>query len=103
MYAPAEERARRNPAEYYACVVRGWRQGQAEVYPIPLRERLPTIRIPLRRTDPDATLDIQDLVDRAYYFGSYHHTMRYDGDPHPPLTGDDARWADELLKAAGKR
>jgi hypothetical protein len=103
LYAPADERERRDPADYYVCAVRGWRQGQAEVYPIRLRDRLPTIRVPLRRKDPDAVLDIQDLVDRAYYFGSYHHTMRYDRDPHPPLSGDDARWADELLKAAGKR
>jgi hypothetical protein len=103
LYAPAEARERRDPADYYVCAVRGWRQGQAEVYPISLRERLPVIRVPLRRTDPDTTLDLQDLIDRAYFFGSYHHTMRYDRAPIPPLSPDDAAWADQLLKAAGKR
>ncbi len=77
--------------------------GEAEMESFPLRDRLPHIRIPLRRNDPEVVLDLQQLVDRAYYFGSYHYTTRYAGDPHPPLVGDDARWADELLKAAGKR
>lgn len=103
LYAPAADRARRHPAEYYACVVRGWRQGQAEVYPLPLRERLPAIRIPLRRTDPDAALDLQTLVDQAYHFGAYFRTINYASEPIPPLSPDDAAWADQLLKAAGKR
>lgn len=103
LYAPAEDRARRHPAEYYASVVRGWRQGQVEVYPLPLRERLPAIRIPLRRTDPDAVLDLQSLVDQAYHFGAYFRTIDYRRDPIPPLTGEDAAWANEVLKAAGKR
>ena len=41
------------------------------MYPGPLRERLPTIRIPLRATDPDVPLDIQTLVDRCYTTGRY--------------------------------
>jgi hypothetical protein len=27
----------------------------------------------------------------------------YEGDPEPPLSPEDATWADELLKAAGIR
>jgi hypothetical protein len=103
LYAPAADRARRDPADYYVCAVRGWRQGQAEVYPIPLRQRLPVIRVPLRRTDPDAVLDLQQLIDQAYHFGAYHRTLRYDRDPIPPLPPADAAWADHLLRAAGKR
>jgi hypothetical protein len=103
LYAPADEREWRDPAEYYACVVRGWRQGQAEVYPLRLRERLPAIRIPLRRKEPDATLDLQSLIDQVYQKGAYHRTINYRRDPHPPLEGDNAVWADQLLKAAGKR
>lgn len=103
LYAPADVREWRDPADYYVCTVRGWRQGQAEVYPIRLRDRLPTIRVPLRRKDPDTTLDLQALIDQVYQKSAYGRTVRYDRDPHPLLAGDDARWADELLKAAGKR
>ena len=77
--------------------------GRKEQVHFSLRARLPSIRLPLRQGDPDAVLDLQAMVDRAYYFGAYHRSTRYTRDPHPPLTGDDARWADELLKAAGKR
>lgn len=103
LYAPADERERRDPADYYVCAVRGWRQGQAEVYPISLRHRLPTIRVPLRRKEPDTTLDLQALIDQVYQKGAYHRTIRYDRDPYPPLNTEDAAWADQLLKAAGKR
>ncbi len=103
LYAPAHDRFRRDPADYYVSVVRGWRQGQAEVYPISLRDRLPTIRLPLRRTDPDATLDLQELIDAAYENGAYSRTVRYDRDPLPPLTAEHAGWATDLLVAAGKR
>jgi Protein of unknown function (DUF4058) len=103
LYVPAVERARRDPAEYYACIVRGWRQGQAEIYPLALRERLPAIRIPLRRTDPDAVLDLQAMVDHAYYFGAYYRSIDYRREPVPPLTVERAEWVEALLKAAGKR
>jgi hypothetical protein len=103
LYAPAADRERRDPADYYACAVRGWRQGQAKVYPISLRDPLPTIRVPLRRTDPDAVLDLQTLIDNAYHFGAYHRTIRYDREPIPPLPPEHVAWADALLRAAGKR
>jgi hypothetical protein len=103
LYAPAPDRHRRDPADYYVSVVRGWRPGQAEVYPIPLRDPLPTIRIPLRRTDPDAVLNLQELIDAAYQNGAYDRTVDYRRDPNPPLSDEHAAWAAELLKAAGKR
>lgn len=103
LYAPAADRERRDPADYYVSIVRGWRQGQAEVYPISLRDRLPAIRVPLRRTDSDAGLDLQSLIEHVYQFGAYHRTVRYDREPIPPLSPEDAAWADTLLRAAGKR
>jgi hypothetical protein len=42
-------------------------------------------------------------VDRAYLNGAYFRTINYRFDPIPPLSPDDAAWADQLLKAAGKR
>ena len=51
---------------YQAIVRRGWQWHEAEVYPLPLRERLPAIPVPLRQTDHDARLNLQALVDHAY-------------------------------------
>lgn len=89
-------------AAYLACVSRGFRTQRFELYPISLRERLPVFRIPLRPTDPDAVLDLQALVDTAYEEGA-HDDIDYSQPCVPPLEGDDAAWADQLLRAAGKR
>jgi hypothetical protein len=75
---------------------------RAALYPITLREPLPAIAIPLRPQDEDAVLELQALLRKAY------HTGRYDGLDYarpcdPPLLGQDAEWADHLLRAAGVR
>lgn len=87
---------------YFACAKRGLGYDQYELYAIPLRKRLPAIRIPLRETDPDVVLDLQPLIDRAYAEGAYDD-IDYRKPCVPPLDGEDAAWADELLKTAGKR
>ena len=87
---------------YLACAYRGVGCGKCEFYRMPLNERLPGIRIPLRKGDPDAALDLQALVDRAYANGRYDD-IDYRRACIPPLEGEDAAWVDGLLKAAGKR
>jgi hypothetical protein len=88
---------------YLLSVVRSCRPDQVEVYRAPLRERLPAIRIPLRAADPDAVLDLQGLVDRSYANGGYDGYIDYRVDPQPPLQGDDAAWADQLLRGQNRR
>jgi hypothetical protein len=91
---------RRGP--YRVSVVRPG-SPRAEVYRAPLREPLPGIRIPLRPQDPDAALDLQDLINRSYENGRYGRGIDYRRDPEPPLHGDDAAWADQLLRQQGRR
>ena len=86
---------------YQVCVFRGYRRSKLALYGISLRDRLPAIRIPLRRNDPDAVLDLQAVVDEAYEKGRYDD-IDYSQPPVPPLTGEDAAWAAELLKSAGR-
>jgi hypothetical protein len=66
---------------------------------LPLRQRLPAIRVPLRRTDPDAALDLQSLVDDCYERGRYASVIDYSKPPHPPLPEEEAAWAKEALAA----
>lgn len=87
---------------YQICVRRGWQPTVCEVYAVPLRQRLPRFKIPLRETDQDVELDLQKLVDQCYRNGRYY-TIDYKGDAKPPLEGGDAVWADELLRQAGRR
>jgi hypothetical protein len=75
---------------------------EAQYYPLSLRSRLGAIRIPLRESDAEATLQLQPLIDQCYRNGRYC-TINYQVEPEPPLPAEDAAWADELLRAAGKR
>jgi len=88
---------------YRISVVRGYRASHAEIYRIPLKERLPTIRIPLRPDDPDVMLDLQSLIEQAYRAGAYDGDIDYQKEPTPPLAGEEAAWANSLLKEKGFR
>jgi len=88
---------------YQVCVRRGWHPAAVEVYRAPLREPLPTIKLPLRETDSDVLLDLQTLIDQCYANGRYGDDIDYSREPEPPLDPDDARWADELLRSQGRR
>ena len=87
----------------YACIRRADSLGLAHVYDIALNRRLPPVAIPLRPTDEEIRLDLQTLMTQAYDRGRYAATIDYTEDPDPPLPPNAARWADELLRGAGKR
>jgi len=48
-------------------------------------------------------LPLQPLVDDAYRNGRYARTLDYGQPCDPPLEGEDAAWADQLLRSAGLR
>ncbi|HTU92222.1 MAG TPA: DUF4058 family protein [Gemmataceae bacterium] len=88
---------------YMACVRRTTRRGLAEVYPLPLRQRLPIVKVPLRPDDADVPLDLQALVEQCYRNGGYEGTLNYAAAPDPPLSGADEEWADAWLHEKGLR
>jgi hypothetical protein len=84
------------------CVRCAWSERGRALYALPLRERLPTIAIPLRQSDRPVPLDLQALLDQCYRNGRYDD-IDYAQPAIPALDGEDAAWAEALLKAAGKR
>jgi hypothetical protein len=85
---------------YVICVRRANRPTNAEIVRVPLSEPLPNIRIPLRPTDGDIVLQLQSLLDDCYRRGRYG-TIDYAQPPHPPLSGEDQKWAERLLAEGG--
>lgn len=72
---------------------------QAEVWPIGLRERLPTLPIPLRQPDPDVPLDVQAALGAIYDEADYPLTLDYDqSPPEPALSEADADWVAERIQ-----
>jgi Protein of unknown function (DUF4058) len=88
---------------YMACVRRATRRDKAEVYRMPLWERLPVVKVPLRPDDADVVLDLQKLVEQCYRNGAYDGTLNYTAEPDPPLSGADEDWAEEHLHEVGLR
>ena len=80
--------------DYYALVARPEQMPDAGVWPLRLRDPLPAIPIPLRRPDPDATLDLQAVLHEVYDACRYE-SYAYDLPPDPPLAPAEQAWADE--------
>ena len=88
-------------APYRAAIRRGPApevELEVEYYPLPLRQRLPVIAIPLRPTDQDVLLDLQTPIDLAYEKGRYGMRIDYSTPPNPPLSMPDAEWAASLIQ-----
>lgn len=66
-----------------------------------LRDPLPTIPVPLRRGEPDATLDLGALLATIYDEAGYDLILDYDQPAEPPLPPADQRWARGLLRHGG--
>lgn len=87
---------------YMAFVFRPDREHEVILHPLSLRKRLPALPIPLRPTDRPVLLNLQTIVERAYENGRYDE-IDYRRAADPPLAGEDAAWADGLLKGKGLR
>ncbi|MGD9856596.1 MAG: DUF4058 family protein [Planctomycetaceae bacterium] len=85
--------------EPYHVVVRpGWDIGEMSIYPISLRERLPTFRVPLRDSEEPVLLSLQPVIDQCHDTGGYGEDLDFaEPPPGPPLSPDDWKWIDELL------
>jgi hypothetical protein len=87
---------------YLICIQRAAFPGRWEAYPIGLREPIPPVNVPLREKDADVVLQLQPLIERVY--DGRHDDIDYSVPADPPLKGDDAKWAAELIrKAVGRR
>ena len=87
------------PLDYHAVVTRNDLRTRYEIYPVGLREALPTISVPLLWDEGAVPLDLGAVFERAYAAGGYAKRVDY-GSPdavRPPLSPADAAWAAELV------
>jgi hypothetical protein len=84
------------PCDYCIIVSRVEERPHAGIWPIQLRQRLPIIPVPLRSGEPNAVLDLQQIVNRVYDAAGYEFYI-YMSDPEPPLSPEEAGWAREFL------
>ena len=95
-----ESRPEVTDAAYLAFARREVPGPRFEVYPVPLREPLPAINVPLRPGDADLPLLLQPLVDTAHARARFRPSD-YAGPLRPDLPPNDAEWAAMRLTEAG--
>jgi len=90
-------------APYYVFLSRFTQRPQTEVWAIGLRERLPTVPVPLLPPDKDIPLDLQSAIDACFALVGYERLLNYHEDPPPPpFSAADAAWiAARLAEAQG--
>jgi hypothetical protein len=90
-------------ASYRMLVSRAYERPRSALYAFSVREPIPAIPVPLQRGESEPVLDLNELLHALYDSLSYDHTINYGRPADPPLTGDDATWADALLRGHGLR
>lgn len=86
-------------APYFVFLSRREFRPLTDIWPIRLDEPLPTVPVPLLPGDSDVAVDLQRAFANVYDTYGYHVTIDYTKPPEVPLSGDDARWAAERVKA----
>jgi hypothetical protein len=86
---PVERRPR---CDYSVMVSRAEARPWAGFWPVRLRQRLPIIPIPLLTGDPDAPIDLQEILHHVYDATGYEDFL-YASQPDPLLSSKDAAWA----------
>jgi hypothetical protein len=84
------------PAHYLVMVCKAGERPRSSVWPIHVRQPLPTIPIPLLAPDPPVPLDLGQALRTAYERARYDLRVDYRIPPTPPLSPADASWAAAL-------
>jgi Protein of unknown function (DUF4058) len=84
------------PAHYLVMVCKAGERPRSSVWPIHVRQPLPTIPIPLLAPDPPVPLDLGQALRTAYERARYDLRVDYRTPPAPPLSPADASWAAAL-------
>jgi hypothetical protein len=83
---------------YFIFVGRAERRPLTEVWPITLRQPLPTVPIPLMAGDADVPLDLQAAFAAVYDGCAYAASIDYNRPPEIRLPVEDAEWAAQRVK-----
>ena len=87
------------PCDYAYTVSRWEQRPNAGCWPILLRDPLPPLPIPLHAGDSDVMVDVKRVIDSVYDLAKYDMDI-YEDPPKPPLSPEDAAWAEGILETS---
>lgn len=83
--------------DYRMIVSRHHQRPCADVYFFSVRQPIPDIPIPLQPGEAEPALSLNQLLNDLYDQGSYDLMIDYQQPPIPPLSEQDALWANGFL------
>ncbi len=101
--APRQTFLANGPWDYLVSLHRAGQGNTFEIWRNLLTNRLPRIKVPLADNHPDAILDLQEALDAVYDAAPYRHVIDYHQEPDPPLSEENRKWVDSLLRERGFR
>jgi len=84
--------------DFAVTVTRASQPDRYEIYTATLQKRLPRFRLPLASDDRDTVVDLQVAFTRAFDQGTFSGQVDYTRDPSVPLSDEDRKWLQEMLK-----
>ncbi|MBC8077638.1 MAG: DUF4058 family protein [Chloroflexales bacterium] len=90
-------------SHYRILVSRADQRPRAALLSWSVRVKSPPFVLPLQSGDAEPSIDATGLLHGLYDRAGYDLRIDYREEPEPPLAGEDAAWADALLRAAGLR
>jgi hypothetical protein len=84
--------------DYLVCLHRAGAKNKYQLWPTALQERLPRIEVPLAGDDKGVVIELQPILDCCYESGRYEIRLDYDKECPPPLSPENAKWVDEVLR-----
>ncbi|MBD1926083.1 DUF4058 family protein [Trichocoleus sp. FACHB-90] len=90
-------------ADYRILVSQAHRRPVAHLYAFSVQEEIPSFPLPLQSGDAEVQLELQTLLSGVYDRAGFDLTVDYTQPAIPPLKGENAVWADALLREKGLR
>ncbi len=90
-------------SHYRILVSRARQRPSGDLYSFNVRQPVPAFPLPLQPGDDEPLVELNCILHDLYERAGYDLRINYRGDATPPVEGDDATWADVLLRDAGLR
>ncbi len=87
------------PCDYLLSATRAG-ASRTELWPLSVRDYLPSIAVPLKKGDSDVALDLAAALNATYDEGAYELSIDYRETPPPPeFAAEDLKWMKKLAAA----
>lgn len=88
-------------AHYFVLLSRAENRPLVDVWSLTLRDKLPTVPIPLLAGDADVPLALQAAFDATCDLMGCDLLINYRQPPEQPLSDEDVAWVETMLRARG--